>query len=251
MSESLFGATPTIEFPDNTEDVYTFATRMTFAVPVGFTGAITGIRFWSATNALATSPSAAVFATGGGAALATKAFAGLTTGAWQTATLDTPQAVTDGQTRDIAVGPLNRYAATTLVFSSPVVNAHITGTAGRFVANAALTFPSTSSTSWYGVDVIYTLTAIPPAGATGKDLSATYYANQLAGTLVRGVPSLTMAAALVKWAAQNPDISLIEALNKKVPNTAPQWRALAGVLNQLASTTDLEPQASLYKLQNP
>lgn len=308
MTQTLFGASPTVGLPDNAEDTYTMATRITF----GVAGTITGIRFWGASNALSSSPEAAVFATTGGAALYSEAFGGgLVTGAWNTKMLTTPQAVGAGVTRDIAVGPLNRYAANLLTFLTPVTSGDLTGTAGRFVANAALTFPSNSSTTWYGVDVLFELAgqeisiglatelgtalamtvqksielgiateldtalamtrgksvsigiateldtalAMTPSGgsagiASGNDLTATYLANKLAGTIVAGVPTLTMSAALVKWAVENPDISVVEALNREASNVLPNWRALAGVLNQLAGTTDLEPQGSLNELAN-
>lgn len=284
------------------------ATRITF----GVAGTITGVRFWGASNPVTSSPSAAVFATTGGAALYSEAFGGLATSAWNTLMLATPQSVGAGVTRDIAVGPLDRYAANILTFVTPVTSGDLTGTAGRFVANAALTFPSNSSTTWYGVDVLFeiagqdiavglatelnsaqpilathaldvglaielntamaiehaksisvgmgieldtalamTVSGGAGAGAVGKDVSATYLANQLAGTLVAGVPTLTMGAALLSWASENFDISVVEALNKRVPLLLPSWKALQGVLNHLAGTTDLSVTDCLYKLMHP
>lgn len=87
--------------------------------------------------------------------------------------------------------------------------------------------------------------------ATGNDLTLTYYANQLAGTLVRGVPTLTWNAALVLWASENPDISVVEALNKEAGLSLPNWLAIVGVLNELADTTDLSSQGAVEDLANP
>lgn len=151
MVQTLFGASPTITAPDNAEDTYTMATRVTFGVD----GNIVGVRFWGSTNALTTSPFAAIYATTGGAPLYSQAFGSLVTSAWNTLTLSTPQSVSAGTTLDIAVGPRDRYAATLNVFSSPLVVGDLTGTAGRFVANAVLAFPSNTSTTWYAVDVLF------------------------------------------------------------------------------------------------
>lgn len=285
------------------------ATRITF----GVAGTITGIRFWGASNALSSSPSAAVFATTGGAALYSEAFGGgLVTGAWNTLMLATPQSVGAGVTRDIAVGPLDRYAANLLTFVTPVTSGDLTGTAGRFVANGALAFPTSSSTTWYGVDVLFeiagqevavglateldsalgitpghsvdlgiateldtalgmtsaksvnlgiateldsalamTVSGGVPAGAAGRDLSATYLANQLAGTLSAGVPTLTMGAALVRWASENADITVVEALNREGSLALPNWVAIQAILNQLAGSSGLSVTDALYKLVHP
>lgn len=87
--------------------------------------------------------------------------------------------------------------------------------------------------------------------ATGNDLTLTYYANQLAGTLVAGVPTLTWNAALVLWAGENADISVVEALNKEASKALPNWLAIVGILNVLAGTTDLSAQGAANELANP
>src|SRR5581483_1325254 len=85
-------------------------------------------------------------------------------------------------------------------------------------------------------------------GAEGAGLSATYLANVLAGSLVQGAPSLSMKAAILVWLGKNPDLEVVQALNERATNTLPNWRAIAGVLNQIAGTTDLEPPGSLDAL---
>ena len=169
MTQSLFGTPPAVNSPDNAEDTYSMSTRITFAV----NGTITGVRFWGATNALTTVPLAAVYTTGG-VLVTTEPFGVLVTAAWNTTMLSSPVAVTGGQTYDITVGPRDRYAANTGTFAAPVVNGDLTGTAGRFIVSAVSPppFPTTSTQTWYGIDVLF-----ETAGASGV----------LAGTL----PQLT------------------------------------------------------------
>lgn len=159
MTESLFGTPPAVNAPDNAEDTYSMSTRITFAV----NGTITGVRFWGATNALTTVPLAAVYTTAG-ALVTTQAFGALVTAAWNTTMLAAPVTVTGGQTYDITVGPRDRYAADTGAFAAPVVSGDLTGTAGRFISSAASPppFPTTSTTTWFGIDVLF-----ETAGASG------------------------------------------------------------------------------------
>lgn len=156
MTQSLFGTPPAVNAPDNAEDTYSMSTRITFAVD----GTITGVRFWGSTNPLTTVPLAAVYTTGG-VLVTTQAFGALVTAAWNTTMLAAPVAVLAGQTFDITVGPRDRYAANTGTFAAPVVNGDLTGAAGRFIVSAASPppFPTTSTTTWYGVDVLFEVAA--------------------------------------------------------------------------------------------
>lgn len=152
MPETLFGTPPTITFPDNAEDTYSMSTRITFAVA----GNIVGIRFWGTTNALATVPLARVYTTAG-VAESTDSFGALVLGAWNTTMLAVPVHVNAGETRDITVGPRNRYAGATGTFAAPLVVGNLTGTAGRFTVSAASPppHPASSTTNWYGIDVLF------------------------------------------------------------------------------------------------
>lgn len=67
----------------------------------------------------------------------------------------------------------------------------------------------------------------------------TYHMNRKAGTIVNGVPQLPATAAANVWAGTT-GLELVHALNVKAGNTLPNYRELAGVLNQLASTSGLE-----------
>lgn len=68
----------------------------------------------------------------------------------------------------------------------------------------------------------------------------TYELNRLAGTLdANDTPTLGADGAANVYAGTT-DLSLVGALNVVAGNTEPNLRGLAGVLNQIAGTTDLE-----------
>lgn len=66
----------------------------------------------------------------------------------------------------------------------------------------------------------------------------TYHMNRKAGTLVNDLPTRTDVDAANVWAGTT-GLALVGALNVKALNTLPNYRELAGVLNQLAGTTGL------------
>lgn len=73
--------------------------------------------------------------------------------------------------------------------------------------------------------------------AQDASLTSTYYANQLAGTLVQGAPSLTCKRALAVWLAEATDLEIAGVLNTDLGNVLPNWRAEVGAMNQKANTT--------------
>lgn len=83
------------------------------------------------------------------------------------------------------------------------------------------------------------------ATATTGDVMAidghtlTWHMNRLAGTIVDGVPTLTAQGAANVWAGTG-DLDLVHALNVHAGNSIGNYKELAGVLNQLASTHGLE-----------
>lgn len=93
--------------------------------------------------------------------------------------------------------------------------------------------------------------ALPIGASTGggtdvtDDLSSTYLLNVLAGTIVNGVPTLTAKAAASVWAGLVMGAEEAWSYNVQAGNSLPNWRALQGVLNQLAGTTNLSAQACL------
>lgn len=70
-----------------------------------------------------------------------------------------------------------------------------------------------------------------------------YAMNRLAGTLVNDVPTHDAQGAANIWAGTT-GLDLVDALNTHAGNTLPNYRELAGVLNQLAGTTGLEVDAA-------
>lgn len=81
-----------------------------------------------------------------------------------------------------------------------------------------------------------------------SDYASTFYANQLAGTLVNGVPTLTMHAALCVWAGVSLTLTDVAACNLQASNVMPNWLAIQGVLNELAGTTNLSVHDCLREL---
>lgn len=77
------------------------------------------------------------------------------------------------------------------------------------------------------------------AGMAIDGHTLTYHMNRKAATIVNGVPTLTAQGAANVWAG-TVGLELVHALNVKAGNTLPNFRELAGVLNQLAGTTGLE-----------
>lgn len=76
--------------------------------------------------------------------------------------------------------------------------------------------------------------------AAGDGLGLVYHLNRKAGTLdTFGIPKLEAAGAANVWAGTT-GLELVHALNVKAGNVLPNFRELAGVLNQLASTTGFE-----------
>jgi hypothetical protein len=83
-----------------------------------------------------------------------------------------------------------------------------------------------------------------PVGAAGGTVAIdghtlTYHMNRKAGTIVNGVPTMSAQGAANIWAG-TVGLELVHALNVRAGNTLPNFKELAGVLNQLAGTTGLE-----------
>lgn len=77
-----------------------------------------------------------------------------------------------------------------------------------------------------------------------------YTLNKLAGTLNdEGLPTLETVGAANKWAGTT-DLGLLGALNTKAGNTMPDWKGLAGVLNQLAETDGLGVNEAASKISS-
>jgi hypothetical protein len=72
------------------------------------------------------------------------------------------------------------------------------------------------------------------AALDGRGLK--YHLNRKAGTLVADLPTQEEQQAANTWAGTT-GLELVAALNVEAGNALPNYRELAGVLNQLAGTT--------------
>jgi hypothetical protein len=197
VAESLY-TTQTPDSLDNAEDTYTMGTEMVFAVD----GQITGVRWRSATNAIATSPLAKVYSAAG-AELASKAAGAQTPGGvWNSTLFDTPLAVTAGTYYVVAFGPINRYSALAAMHAAAdVTNGNVTAPQnnvgghknGRFVASATVAFPSSSGGAGYFVDVLFEETGVTGAlTGTLPALTGTAAGTvTMSGLLVASLPAFT------------------------------------------------------------
>lgn len=76
--------------------------------------------------------------------------------------------------------------------------------------------------------------------AAGDGRGLIYHLNRKAGTLsAADTPTLAADGAANVWAATT-GLPLVHALNVKALNVLPNFKELAGVLNQLAGTTGFE-----------
>lgn len=99
-------------------------------------------------------------------------------------------------------------------------------------------------TAWLGA-----LKTNDMGGAVAKDSSATYLANQYAGTLnAAGIPTLTLEAALCVKAGISIALGGQRAANVLASVSPPQMLTITGALNKLNGTKTLSLQQVLYAL---
>lgn len=221
--QSLFGTPPAVNAPDNSEDTYAMGTRILFAVA----GNIVGIRFWGATFNITTAPAVCVYDTLGVLKGPEEAMVGpFVAAAWNTRMLAAPIAVTAGETLDVTVGPRDRYAANTATFTVPLIVGDLTGLAGRFIVSAVGNpppFPNNSSTTWYGVDVIFD--------------SGTTVSGILTGTLPALVAAFTGTVVPPAPPAGDGDLTVTVAAYGQLEAAAQRILCWAGDPDQLVITT--------------
>lgn len=243
MADENLYTTQTPDSLDNAEDTYTMGTEVVFARD----GVIKGIRWRSATNAIGTSPNARVYSSVG-VQLATKAAGVLTSGnTWNTITFDTPLAVTAGTYYIVAFGPINRYSALSgMHASADVVNGNVTApqngvgghSNGRFVANAATTFPTSSGGAGYFVDVVYEVTGTTQNGAGDLTIADAIVGAGLVERNQSGDRSVSAAITGAATVVHNATGDLTIAIGTL--NT--------GALNSDASPPRLDNSAGWYQL---
>lgn len=210
MTDTLFSSeTPAItNATDGT--AYTLGTLFT----LDLAGSCVGIRWYYPT----TLPSSAVKAVlwawtadGSGTELARKTFSSPVAGAWNTATFDTPVALSPGTRYVASVWTIDRYVATTNFFASSLVNGHITGPADEsstpahngkiHVGGSDAAYPESSfGKGCYFVDPVMDF------AATDKTLSDTGAGADAISIAATATPSDTVSAteALSSSATANP-----------------------------------------------
>ena len=147
-------------------------------------GSVTGLRFYKASTNTGTHTGTLWGPTG--TSLATITFTGETASGWQTATFTTPAAIVTGQNYVVSVfDPNGHYPSDQNYFTTPLVNAPLTGLTGVF-NNTTSAFPaSTYNASNYWVDVLL------DTGTTTTPLTAsTAETDTLAVTLVTTTPQV-------------------------------------------------------------
>lgn len=156
MTQTLF-TTQTPAILNRNDSTYTLGTAFKAKVP----GNVLGIRTYVA-NVPTTSPSGAIFSSAG-ATLKSQAFGTLSPNQWNQILFSTPLHIDAYTLYVAAAGPLNVYNATSGFFTPDSYEngdlmAKLTGYNGngRFVANAALTYPNQSfNDTLYFVDLIF------------------------------------------------------------------------------------------------
>ncbi|WP_164515429.1 DUF4082 domain-containing protein [Microbacterium sp. 10M-3C3] len=178
--------TPTIA-SDADADLVTLGVAFTPSVD----GTVTALKFYKGAANTGTHVGALWDAAGN--RLARVTFQNESTAGWQTAMLDTPVTVTAG-TRYVAsyLAPNGRYAVTANAFSAPYQRGPLSVAAGGSVYTYADAFPNQSSTTDYGVDLVFqqsqpapaVVSRTPDAGATAAtdtQVSATFDRAVVAG----------------------------------------------------------------------
>lgn len=174
--------------PDVADNTITVGTTFTVAVA----GNIVGLRWYAPTNAPGI-PTGALWDINGNL-LASAPFGALVLGTWNTVTFASPVPVSPGQFYVVGVGPVTRYTATNNFFLTALTNGDLTGPAdaapveplnGRFTANAALTFPtSTSGHNSYFVDPMF-------------DAGQSIVPASLTSTVTFGAPTVAWSGSIV------------------------------------------------------
>ncbi|WP_426225326.1 DUF4082 domain-containing protein [Pseudarthrobacter sp. DSP2-3-2b1] len=176
-------------------------------------GNITGIRFYKAAGNTGTHTG--TLFTAAGQQLATVTFTGETSAGWQTATFSQPVAIA-ANTEYIAAykSPTGTYSATPDAFASALTSGPLSAPAGGGAFNTAGEFPSSSSTTSYLVDVLFTQSGSTPAP---EPLTV---AAQLPAANATGVPLDTKPGLTLSGAVQPGSSLVLAAGGANVPGTS-------------------------------
>lgn len=193
MTNGWNGADPT-GFDEGSNVNYELATR--YAANANIT--ISAVRVWSENSVNVSARNARIWNTGG-AALATIDIDDTLPGgaAYTTYNLVTPLDVANGTTFDVSYSTTRYYGLKTSA-GYPVnsSDALVTATQGRY-AESHGTFPNNTTTSYYGIDIVYTenVAANDPPEVTGLTLAK----NDLLVTATATVTDETPSTVVVTW----------------------------------------------------
>ena len=172
----------------NDSDSVTLGVKFTVSTP----GTITAVKFYKGPGNGGAHTGALWSANG--TKLASATFTGESTQGWQVAQLDTPVTVEPGTTYVASyLAPQGHYAATAGGFSAAYARGPLAVPASGAVFTYSSGFPSSTSTTDYGVDVVFALpTDVPVVVSRTPDVDATGVAP---GTTVKATFEETVQSA--------------------------------------------------------
>lgn len=168
---------------------YELATRFTANANI----TITGIRVWAGTSLNVSGRNARLWTTAGVLQRTVDIDDTLPAG-WTTYTLVSALDITSGSSFDVSYTTTRYYGAITGDYPNPSSDSNITATSGRFIESSAGVFPTTPTTNFYGIDIVYSLTGgnLPPV-ITGMTILKSDMTVQPTITLTDESPSTITA----------------------------------------------------------
>lgn len=151
MTNGWSGADPTQQ-TDGVNDRYELATKFTANSDIQ----ITAIRVWANQTVNVANRNALIWNSDGSSTLATiNIDDSLPTSGWTTFSLVTPLDITEGTEFYVSYGTQQYYGAMSGGYPRLALDGAVTSTAGRFATTIG-NFPNTATTSFYGIDIVFT-----------------------------------------------------------------------------------------------
>jgi hypothetical protein len=176
---------------DGAASTYELATRGT--ANAGIT--ITAIRVWATQSQNVANRNARIWTTGGSLQRTIDIDDTLPTSGWTEYAITPGYEVADGESFDVSYSTTNYYGAVSGSYPNDSSDANLTYTQGRFSETHGQ-FPSTTTATFYGIDVVYSLSSEnqPPAFG-GLTLSK----SDLTVTGIATVTDETPATVALRW----------------------------------------------------
>lgn len=198
---------------------------------------ITALRVWAgATSASLTGRTGRLW-TSGGASLATVALDESLPPGWTTYVFADAIEVASGNTVVVSYGTITHYGATAGGYPNPSADALVTATDGRF--NGAVgSFPTTTTASFYGIDIVYQQSGDLPPDVTGVSVVT----NGLQVTATATVDDEEPSTVTIDW--HWGDGTVTGTAGGVLSNT--HTYAAAGTYALMALATDEQFQSDAY-----